>query len=336
MSSTCVTEKNAALTDNFGRQISYLRLSITDRCNLRCRYCMPEDGVRFLDHSEILSYEELERLTAIALSLGIKKFRITGGEPFARKGCLEFLERLKLEYGVEKLHITTNGVLLLPHLPTLKSIGVSGINLSLDTVNRDRFHFITRRDLFDNVLAVFYEAVKLSIPLKVNSVIQQETTDQDLVDIAELIKENKVQLRFIEMMPFSGRKHCKQLEETSLEDRLRKLFPGMIEVESGVVETARTFIVPGFRGTLGIIEGHSRKFCSSCNKIRITSQGMLKTCLYDRGVLDLRQLLRSGADDEEISHRIVDCINKRFEDGKQTELHTQTDPQQESMARIGG
>ncbi len=337
MSSYTVLDRpvSSGLVDNFGRIISYLRLSITDRCNLRCRYCMPESGVKFLDHREVLGYEEMERLVDIAIALGIKKFRITGGEPFARKGCMDFLTRLKNDYGVEQLHLTTNGTLLLPHLQALKDIDIAGINLSLDTVNRKRFAFITRREQFDEVMAVFRETMRLGIPLKINSVVQDETSDQDLVDIAELVLENDLQLRFIEMMPFSGKRQNINNDQISLEERLFRLFPKMVEVSPARSETARKFMVPGAKGTLGLIEGHSRKFCASCNKIRITSQGMLKTCLYDSGVLDLRQLLRSGADDDEIADLITDCVQRRFENGKQTEKLTRL-TEYESMSRIGG
>ncbi len=323
------------LVDNFGRRISYLRLSITDRCNLRCKYCMAEEGVTFLDHQSILSYEELERIVSIVTSLGVEKIRITGGEPFARKSCMEFLTRLKGQQGVKGLFITTNGVAVYPHLAELKKIGISGINLSLDTVDKERFHSITRRDVFDNVLSVFHESLRLSIPLKVNSVIQQDTSDKELVNLSSLINENPISLRFIELMPFSGKRQCEQLKEATLEDRLARLFPGLTEISANSVETARQFRVPGAVGTLGIIEGHSRKFCSTCNKIRITPQGILKTCLYDQGVLDLRELLRNGSSDDEISTAIIGCVSHRHSDGLEVE-RKYSDQQNESMARIGG
>ncbi len=324
-----------SLVDNFGRKISYLRLSIPDRCNLRCKYCMSEDGVQFLDHDKILSYEELERLVHIVTQLGVEKIRITGGEPFARKGCMEFLKRLKIERGVKKLFITTNGVALSPHLSELKKIGISGINLSLDTLDKQRFKDITRRDVFDNVFSVFHESLRLGIPLKVNSVIQQETTDAELVDLVTLIATNKISLRFIELMPFSGKRQCEQIQQQSLERRLQTLFPGMSEISSNNIETARQFQLPGSIGTLGIIEGHSRKFCATCNKIRVTSQGVLKNCLYDSGVLDIRSLMRAGASDREIGVSIAKSVGKRFEDGKKTEQATQIS-QEETMSRIGG
>lgn len=323
------------LVDNFGRKINYLRLSITDRCNLRCKYCMSEDGVKFLDHDQILSYEELERLITIVTSLGVEKVRITGGEPFARKGCLEFLERLKIEHGVKGVFVTTNGVAVYPHLAELKRLGISGINLSMDTLDKERFKEITRRDAFENVLSVFHETLRLSIPLKVNSVIQRDTSDKEIVELAGLIKENSVSLRFIELMPFTGKKQCATIQQASLEERLETLFPGLTEISSNNIETARQFKVPGATGTLGIIEGHSRKFCSSCNKVRITSQGVLKTCLYDTGVLDLRSLLRDGATNEEISFAIVRCVSKRYEDGHAADA-VNIGNDEESMARIGG
>jgi cyclic pyranopterin phosphate synthase len=327
----------SSLIDNFGREITYLRLSITDRCNLRCCYCMPEEGVQFLDHNSILSYEEMETLVRVALRLGIKKVRITGGEPFARKGCMEFLERLKLQLGVPALHVTTNGVVLQQYLADLKHIGISGINMSLDTINRHRFENITRRDQLDSVLGSFYEALRLAIPLKVNTVIQEDTTDDEIVELAELIIQHPVSLRFIELMPFSGKRgDASHTPQISLEERLQRLFPAMREISSNVVETARRFKIPDAAGTIGIIEGHSRKFCSTCNKIRITSQGMLKTCLYDRGVCDLRSLIRQGANDEQVAQAIVSRVSKRYEHGRLAEEKTLHTPVQETMSRIGG
>lgn len=337
MYTDAATRAVSTLIDNHGREITYLRLSITDRCNLRCRYCMPEEGVKFLDHNKILSYEEMETLVRVSLQLGIKKVRITGGEPFARKGCMQFLERLKMEYGVPFLHVTTNGVVLQPYLADLKRIGISGINMSIDTVRRDRFERITRRDQLQSVLNSFHEALRLSIPLKVNSVIQEETTDEEIIELTELITQYPVSLRFIELMPFSGKAGSMAVtSEATLEERLQRLFPAMSEIRSDEIETARRFQIPGATGTIGIIEGHSRKFCSTCNKIRITSQGMLKTCLYDRGVCDLRSLMRDGADDKSVAQAIVEKVGKRFEHGKLAEEQALQAPVQETMSRIGG
>lgn len=323
------------LVDPFGRRITYLRLSITDRCNLRCRYCMPADGVNVLGHDAILSYEELERLSRIFVSLGVNKIRITGGEPFVRKGCLEFMQRLKEQSPALDLHLTTNGVAILPYLAELKKLAIKGINLSLDTLDSARFQEITRRDKLESVLAVFHEALRLNIPLKVNAVVQTDTTDEELVLLAGLVKENPVALRFIELMPFSGGENVQRSMELPLEKRLFRLFPGLREVSSNNIETARRFSVSGYQGTLGIIEGESRKFCITCNKLRITSSGMLKNCLYDEGVIDMRSLLRSEPSDAAIAEKIVWCVSKKLRNGYEAAC-VNGKKCQDSMASIGG
>ncbi len=321
------------LVDNFHRPITYLRLAITDRCNLRCRYCMPEQGVTPLSHAELLSYEELERLVRICLGLGISKVRVTGGEPFVRKGCVDFMDRLKRQIGVKGLYVTTNGVETAPHLPRLQEIGIDGINLSLDTLDRNRFRDITRRDRLDQVLATLYGALERDIRIKINSVVEEDAPDEDLTALARLARTNSLSLRFIEKMAFSG--GGSRPPERPLADRLQRLFPAMAEIEQQGISTARLFHVPGFVGTLGIIEGYSRHFCATCNKIRVTPSGMLKTCLYDDGVLDLRQLLRNGSTDEAIAAAIRECVNHRFASGHHTErgIKNHGEP---SMATIGG
>ncbi len=329
-------ESSPRLIDNYGRQVTYLRLSITDRCNLRCRYCMPENGVDFLAHDKILSYEELERMCTIFVGLGVEKIRITGGEPFVRRGCLVFLQRLRELHPKLRLHITTNGVAVFPYLSGLKELGIEGINLSLDTLDRARFEDITRRDHLEKVLAVFHETLRLGIPLKVNAVVQEDTSDSELVELAGLIREYPVALRFIEFMPFSGGKGERRIQQRSLMSRLEQLFPGLAEIPNGkVVETARRFTVPGCRGTLGVIEGESRKFCGSCNKLRITPSGMMKNCLYDKGVLDMRALLRGPATDEEIADELRRCVAAKLVNGHEA-ARRNAGTSEDSMASIGG
>lgn len=324
------------LIDSFGRKVTYLRLSITDRCNLRCRYCMPEDGVNVLDHQSILSYEEMERLARIFVSLGVKKIRITGGEPFVRKGCLEFMQRLKEQNPGLNLHLTTNGVAVQPYLQGLKELGIKGINLSLDTLDPERFREITRRDKLDKVLEVFHEIIQLGLPLKVNAVVQEDTGDDELLRMAQLVKEQPVALRFIELMPFSGAEEHHEIEMSqTLESRLFNLFPGLTELSSKHVETARKFSLPDYAGTLGIIEGESRKFCGTCNKLRVTSSGLMKNCLYDQGVLNLRDLLRATADDAEVVHEIRNAVSRKLRNGLEAaKLNGSTS--EDSMASIGG
>jgi cyclic pyranopterin phosphate synthase len=326
---------NRRLLDNHSRPITYLRLSITDRCNLRCRYCRPEKGIPFVPHNEILSFEELERLTSIFCILGVSKVRVTGGEPFTRKGCLPFLKRLREIEGLHKLYITTNGVETGAYLDELTDIGIAGINLSLDTLDQKRFWHITRRDYLGNVIKALHGIIERRISLKINSVVLADTSDEEIVSLADLAQNLPLTLRFIEKMPFSGIPRPKKLANGHLLQRLRMIFPAMRECAREEPSTARIFSLPRYTGKIGLIQGYSRSFCSSCNKVRITPTGMLKTCLYDNGVLDLKKMLRRGANDSEIESAIRNCIQKRCANGHEAEQLAQRviEP---SMASIGG
>jgi cyclic pyranopterin phosphate synthase len=323
------------LIDNYGRPITYLRLAITDRCNLRCRYCRPEEGVPFIPHKEILRFEELERLVAIFCSLGINKVRVTGGEPFSRRGCLPFLTRLRKIDGLHYLHITTNGVKTSRFLDELAAIGLDSINVSLDTLDQKRFWKITRRDYLDAVLDTVHGTLARSIPLKINSVVLQDTCDDEIIQLAELARDYPIDLRFIERMPFSGTARSGKLEKSNLSQRLKRIFPAIEECTNTLPTTARIFALPGNKGNLGIIQGYSRLFCKTCNKVRITPTGMLKTCLYDNGVLDLKKMLRTGLGDEEIKLAIVKCVQKRCLNGHEAEQLSRR-ASEPSMASIGG
>lgn len=326
------------LVDNHGRLITYLRLSLTDRCNLRCRYCVPAGGVQWLSPEKILTYEELERLTRVFSQLGIKKVRITGGEPFARKGCISFLQHLKTSMPDLSLHVTTNGMLVHDHLDELKSLNIEGINLSLDTLNRQRFKYLTGNDGLPQVLKTLYGAMDRSIPLKINSVVLPDTTDDDIIQLADLASKYHLCLRFIEHMSFDGRLRRKNEEENprnTLHCRLTEILPGLHEKTGSQGSTARVFSAPGFKGTLGIIEGKTRKFCHSCNKLRITPEGILKSCLYDRGTLNLKRILRKGISDYEIKHKICEIVQQRQLNGHVAESLVRRN-YSPSMASIGG
>lgn len=329
------TAQPGSLIDRQGRRITYIRLAITDRCNLRCRYCRPESGVPFIPHDEILSLEEFERLVRIFGMLGVSKVRVTGGEPFCRRGCLPFLARLRGIAGVQFLHVTTNGVKTAGYLDDLQHIRIDGLNLSLDTLDPKRFWTITRRDYLDSVLQTLHGALDRGIPLKVNSVVLDDTSDEEMVRLAGLAAKYPLTLRFIELMPFSGAARSGRIDNGDLVRRLQKIFPGLEEGETASPTTARLFSLPGFAGRLGVIQGHSRQFCHTCNKVRVTPVGMLKTCLYDNGVLDLKKLLRRGAGDGEIAAAIVACVGNRFADGHETEQFCSRSAEQ-SMSQIGG
>ncbi|MDR3088282.1 MAG: GTP 3',8-cyclase MoaA [Desulfobulbaceae bacterium] len=334
------------LCDNHGRRIRYLRLAITDRCNLRCHYCMPEEGVTPVGRRDTLSYEEMTRLARLFPSMGIDKVRITGGEPFARRDCLYLLRALKA-VGVADLRLTTNGVETWRHLEALRDLGLSGLNLSLDSLERGRFAAITRRDHLDAVLKTLFNALALGLALKINTVALADLRDEEMRRLAELARDNPITVRFIEPMSFSGlpisvcQQAGRQADATGsapeanepLAARLARLFPHADAARpSGV---SMVFSPPGFVGKIGYIAGHSRSFCQRCDKIRITAVGMLKNCLYDNGVLDLRRLLRGGATDAEIAQAIRLAVSRRNIDGHRTEQDCARS-QQPSMATIGG
>ena len=325
--------RRKTLTDRYGRTITYLRLAVTDRCNLRCTYCMPAEGVVSLHHSDILTFEEMQRLVSLLVSAGVSKVRLTGGEPFVRKGLLPFMQRLSDIPALHSLHITTNGVETAPIIPRLQAMKLAGVNLSLDTLRPERFQRITRRNRFADVQASLHALLKSTIPLKINTVVKFGLNDDEIGDIASLARRHPVQVRFIEEMPFNGGKTVGFTSTNHrIERRLQSIFPSM--KKEGQHGTAQTWSVPGFRGRIGVISGAERTFCGSCNRLRITADGTLKTCLYDDGVLDLRSLLRSGAADEEILAAIKQAVFHRYADGHAAEGAHKN--KKSSMSQIGG
>jgi molybdenum cofactor biosynthesis protein A len=323
------------LVDRRDRRIDYLRIAVTDRCNLRCSYCMPPSGIRFLPRHDLLRFEEIMRLAALLVGQGVKKIRITGGEPFLRGDLLKLAAELKSLPGMEHLHITTNGVLAADHLEKLRSLEISGINLSLDTLRRDRFRKISGRDFLPEVLTTFRRCLELGIPLKINTVVQQENLDE-LITLAGLAKDQAVQVRFIEPMPFNGGRTFsgKQSEESTIRAILQAGLPPMTRL-LGIRGTAAMYEVRGFRGKIGIIAGHSRKFCEQCNKVRLTPVGSLKTCLYAAPVLNLKDMLRTGCRDEQIGAAIRSCVAARPHDGLAAAAALNAELT-DSMACIGG
>ncbi|NOY53210.1 MAG: GTP 3',8-cyclase MoaA [Deltaproteobacteria bacterium] len=326
----------SCLTDNYGRQINYLRLAVTDRCNLRCRYCMPDEGIPFIPHDQILRFEEMERLVRIFASMGVRKVRLTGGEPFVRKGVVPFIERLGKVPGIEEIHVTTNGVAASDHLAKLKAVGLSGINLSLDTLDRKRYHRICRRDLFASVLETLEEALKVGLSLKINTVMLDASGEEDLLALAELARTRPVSIRFIERMPFSGQgRGCPPVWSAGRMVRLlQQKYSGLSLRLTPRSSTSLLYRLPGFLGTVGVIGSYSRSFCAHCNKVRITPRGILKNCLYDDGTLDVRALLRTGVDDRELVRTLRAAIERKPEHGHAVEGSLEECTA--SMATIGG
>ena len=305
------------LTDSQGRHITYLRLAITDRCNLRCNYCMPAEGIQLYPRHDILSYDELERIVLIFTQLGITKVRITGGEPFARRDAIQFLKKIRRIPYPLKLFITTNGVLAAKFFSELISVNPEGINLSLDTLKKNRFYQITRRNGFDHLKQFLSDILNSKIPLKINTVIQSGINEDEIISIARLAEEYPVEVRFIERMPFNGHSgnHENLYTGTGIENQLRAHFLEMKKLKSDEHSTSRLFKINGFRGKIGIISGYSRTFCSSCNRIRVSTQGHVKTCLYAPPALNLKLLLRTGCTDEQIKIQLINAVKRRYKDG---------------------
>ncbi len=326
--------------DNHGRPISYLRIAVTDRCNLRCFYCMPEEGIKYLPRKELLTYEELERLVKILVNMGVSKVRITGGEPFVRQDLMKFLWKLRAIDGLKDIAITTNGVLTKPYITELRELGVSSINLSLDTIDRDQFKLITRRDEFDAVMETFDLIVEHGIPLKVNAVIMDGKNTKDILPMTALTQHYPVSIRFIEEMPFNGEGAKYQRLTwtfTKIIDTIKEKYPNLTKIDDGDNSTSYNYHIPGFKGDVGVIAAFSRTFCGSCNRIRLTAQGTLKTCLYDDGVLDIKSLIRQGADDKALKAAFLSAFNRRPKDGFEAEQNRQNqNPISESMSTIGG
>ncbi|MDP9079532.1 MAG: GTP 3',8-cyclase MoaA [Bacteroidota bacterium] len=328
------------LTDNHGRKINYLRLAVTDRCNLRCFYCMPEEGLNWLSRSALMTYEEMLQTCALLVKMGIEKIRITGGEPFVRKDIMKLLTALSELPGLKELTLTTNGVLTAPHVVELKRIGVSSVNLSLDTLDANRFFTITKRDEFGNVMKTLDELLKHDIEVKVNAVVMDGKNTQDIIPLVELTKDLPVSVRFIEEMPFNGDGHVYtglKWDYVRILDEIKAHYPAIEKLDDAQYSTSYNYQVPGHKGSVGIIAAYSRTFCGTCNRIRITPEGELKTCLYDNGVMNIKDLLRQGISEDDLKERLLNTFNNRVKDGWEAE-HQRAESQgvHESMATIGG
>jgi molybdenum cofactor biosynthesis protein A len=328
------------LFDNHQRPINYLRLAVTDRCNLRCFYCMPEEGIKYLPKKELLSFAEIERLIQLLAEMGITKVRLTGGEPFVRTDLMPLIRSIVSTKGIEDVHLTTNGILTGPYVEELKALGIASVNLSMDTLDRDRYKIITRRDDFGKTWETFKLLVDHEIPVKINTVVMDGKNDQDILALIALTKDRPVSVRFIEEMPFNGEgSHYPMLRWTykKILEYIREHHPTIRKIVDPANATAEHYQIPGYMGNVGVIAAFSRTFCGTCNRIRITAQGVLKTCLYDDGVANIKTMLRSGMTNEEIKMELINLFSHRPKDGFQAEERRKNGtPAMESMSTIGG
>lgn len=286
-----------ALFDSIGRTINYLRLSVTDRCNLRCRYCMPEGGIGKVSHGDILSYEELYLIAKTAVASGIDKIRITGGEPLVRKGIIPFLRQLAEIPGLQQLVLTTNGVLLEEMAADLRAAGVQRLNISLDSLDPETFAHISRCGDLNRVMAGIAAAAACGFPLKLNMVVMRGSNDHEILDFASLAMTAAVTVRFIEYMPAIREQGWQRLVVPGEEilARLNEQFTLIPAGQAAMAGPARNFVIPGAPGALGIITPVSHHFCSDCNRIRVTASGLAKGCLFSEEQTDLKPALRSGS-----------------------------------------
>lgn len=324
------------MIDGNGRIIDYIRISVTDRCNLRCVYCMPEEGIEMVSHRDILSFDEICRLTRVFASMGISKIKLTGGEPLVRRGLPDLAKQLKQIPGIAQVTVTTNGILLGEQIEALAEAGIDGINISLDTKNPQVFEKITCRNMFEEAKKGLEKALEHpEIPLKLNCV-PMGIPGQDPAGMAELAKDYPVHVRFIEMMPIGlGKKFEVCTEEMMLEE-LQNRYGTYHKFEGSLGNgPGHYYTFPGFVGKIGFISAVSHKFCSSCNRVRLTAQGYLKTCLqYDVGT-DLRALLRKGASDKELRAAAEEAILRK-PTGHQFDKEPSEHEEKHMMSQIGG
>ena len=308
------------MQDGLGREIDYLRISVTDKCNLRCRYCMPPHGITPLVHEEILTLEEIFRLVGIMEQLGIRKVRLTGGEPMVRKNLPWLVEQIHGLCGIREIAMTTNGTLFAPQAKVYREAGLTAVNISLDTLDPERFRCITGCDRadraagVDSVLRAIDAALEQQLRVKINCVPCVEMNGDDIEGIAMLAEDRPVDVRFIELMPIGCGKEYTGIPSKEILKRLEQRFGKAIAFSEKVnmaTGPAEYYQFPGFSGRIGFISPISHKFCRECNRVRLTCEGRLKLCLhYDRG-LELKPLLRSGASDEEIGRQIINALKEK-------------------------
>lgn len=327
------------LTDNFNRQHDYLRISITEKCNLRCTYCMPEDGVELQPEEKLLSTDEIVRLAKVFVQEGVTKIRLTGGEPTVRKDIIDLVTRLGhlRELGLKELAMTSNGIALKRKLPTLMQAGLTHLNLSLDTLDPWRYQLMARRKGLETVLETIDLAIQLGMnPLKVNCVIIKGLNDSEINDFVEFTRTRPVEVRFIEYMPFDGNKWNKE-KMLSYKDMLKQIhsvYPNFSKVPDHKNDTSKGWHVPGYLGKVGFITSMTNHFCGSCNRLRVTSDGNLKVCLFGNTEVSLRDMMRFSDDNVSLLEVISAAVKrKKKQHAGITELETMKN---RPMILIGG
>ena len=325
------------MLDKLNRKIDYLRISVIDRCNLRCVYCMPEEGIESIPHDEILTYDEILRICEIVSELGIRKIKITGGEPLVRKDIVNLIRDIKNIDKIEQVTLTTNGILLHEMLDDLYDAGIDAINISLDTLNKDNFKKITRRDGLEKVLMSIDKAYDLGIRGKINCLAIRDFNLRELVEIASFAKDREIDVRFIELMPIGFGKKYTQIDNDEILSILESRF-GTFEIvtEKRGNGPAKYYRNQNMKGCIGFISAISHEFCESCNRIRLTSSGFLKLCLHYNKGIDLKEPIRNGISDEDLKKLIHDTIWNKPISHKFGHASEEQDIELKNMVQIGG
>ncbi|XP_021491917.1 molybdenum cofactor biosynthesis protein 1 isoform X2 [Meriones unguiculatus] len=305
---------SAFLTDSFGRQHSYLRISLTEKCNLRCRYCMPEEGVSLTPKADLLTTAEILTLARLFVKEGVDKIRLTGGEPLIRPDVVDIVAQLHQLEGLKTIGVTTNGINLARLLPQLQQAGLNAVNISLDTLVPAKFEFIVRRKGFHKVMEGIHKAIELGYrPVKVNCVVMRGLNEDELLDFVALTEGLPLDVRFIEYMPFDGNKwnFRKMVSYKEMLDTIQQQWPGLQKLPEEDSSTAKAFKIPGFQGQVSFITSMSEHFCGTCNRLRITADGNLKVCLFGNSEVSLRDHLRAGASEEELLRIIGAAVGRK-------------------------
>jgi cyclic pyranopterin phosphate synthase len=301
---------------------------------------MPAQGIDIVDRKELLTFKEMYRITRVLSELGVNKVRLTGGEPFVRKDFVNFLEMLSFNDKLDEINITTNGALISKHIAKLEELKIGTINLSIDSLSKENFAKITRRDVFDEVYRTLEALEKSSLKLKLNAVVQSGVNTHEIIDFIELTKHKNIAARFIEEMPFNGvgQRITKEVwNYTKILNLIKSHYKEIIPLKSDKSSTSHNFKIDNYKGSFGIIPAFTRTICNDCNRIRITATGMFKNCLFDEGVFNVRDFLREGATDNDLKQLFISTVKKKPENGFIAEANRKKNKKvSESMSTIGG
>ena len=329
--------KDTSITDRFGRVFNYLRIAVNEYCNLRCIYCMPEEGVPFQPQDRILTTNEICRIIRLMKEIGLEKIRFTGGEPLLRKDLIDLIGFAHQDQKINSIHLTTNGLLLPQYINQLIESRITGINISLDTLNKDKFKKITRRDGLEQVVKGLHLAINSDIQsIKVNVVAMKDFNDDEILDFVELTKNNDITVRFIELMPFDSHqiwKTGKFYRAEHLVNDLKSNINGLQSVTGSSTEHY-IFKIKDYMGRVAVIPAYTRSLCGDCNRIRITADGNLLNCLYSQSETNIRDVIRKGASDDAVKYLIRNAMKNKLKDGWTAQ--NQGEDQRASMTQIGG